>query len=83
MDTQKQIAEIYKRETASYDEKLATREILARDAIEKENLFNLEPFNEQIRKDWQDSLDILYIWCGSDWDQVNFYIENWREKIGN
>jgi len=83
MDTQKQIAEIYKRVAASYDEKLATREILARDAIEKENLFNLEPFNEQIRKDWQDSLDILYIWCNSNWDEVNNYIEIYRERIGN
>jgi hypothetical protein len=77
------IEEIAKRNRSNYDEILALREQLARETVEKENLFNNNPFDEKIWADWRNSLDRLHIWCASDYAITNSYIKNWREKIGN
>ena len=42
------IAEIYKRENADFSEKLEMRETLAKETVEKENLFNNSPFDKQM-----------------------------------
>ncbi len=77
------IEEIAKRDRSNYDEILAMREKLARETVEKENLFNNSPFDFNIRVDWRKTLDRLHIWCASDYAITNSYIKNWREKIGN
>jgi hypothetical protein len=73
------IAEIYKRDNADFSEKLEMREALARETVEKENLFNNNPFDKQVRSDWEDSLDKLHVWCNSDWTVTNSYIRQYRE----
>ena len=75
------IAEIYKRENADFSEKLEMRETLAKETVEKENLFNNNPFDKQIRSDWEDSLDRLRVWCGGDWTMVNSYIRQYRQEL--
>ena len=42
------IEEIYKRDNSDFSEKLEMRETLARETVEKENLFNNNPFDKQI-----------------------------------
>lgn len=77
------IAEIYKRDSADFSEKLEMRETLARETVEKENLFNNAPFDKQTRGEWEDSLAKLHVWCNSDWNVTNLYIKEAREEIGN
>ena len=72
------IEEIYKRDNSDFSEKLEMRETLARETVEKENLFNNNPFDKQIRSDWEDSLDKLHVWCNSDWAVTNSYIKQYR-----
>lgn len=72
------IAELYKRDNSDFSEKLEMRETLAKETVEKENLFNNNPFDKQIRSDWEDSLDKLHIWCNSDWAVTNSYIKQYR-----
>ena len=72
------IAELYKRDNSDFSEKLEMRETLARETVEKENLFNNNPFDKQIRSDWEDSLDKLHVWCNSDWAVTNSYIKQYR-----
>lgn len=72
------ISELYKRDNSDFSEKLEMRETLARETVEKENLFNNFPFDKQIRSDWEDSLDKLHIWCNSDWAVTNSYIKQYR-----
>ena len=72
------IEEIYKRDNSDFSEKLEMRETLARETVEKENLFNNNPFDKQIRSDWEDSLDKLHVWCNSDWTVTNSYIKQYR-----
>lgn len=72
------IAELYKRDNSDFSEKLEMRETLAKETVEKENLFNNSPFDKQIRSDWEDSLDKLHVWCNSDWAVTNSYIKQYR-----
>ncbi len=77
------IAEIYKRDNSDFSEKLEMRETLARGTVEKENRFNNAPFDNEVKKEWLDSLAKLHVWCNSDWNVTNLYIKEARELFGN
>jgi hypothetical protein len=75
------IAEIYKRENSSYAEKCAKKGEIAFETVELEKIYNNDPFNNEAKNNWEVSLNKLFVWCNSNWDETNSYIRYYRENI--
>ena len=75
-----EISEVANWNGANLEKRCTKRDQIAKEVIEKEELFNKTPFNNQIKEDWEDSLARLFIWCDCNWEIVNSYIVPLRFK---